>query len=671
MTLFSFVGSSAMHCSVRRSGPPLLLVALAWVPPLAGQEVQDTTQLKELVVTATRLATPANAVTSSVTVISGEDLRARGVRFVQDALRDVPGASVVQVGSYGGVSSLFLRGGESDYVKVLIDGVPVNQSGGSYNWANLTTDNIDRIEVLRGPASVVYGSDAVTGVVQVFTRTGQGPTAVEGRAEAGSFGSINGQGSVLGGSDRLSYSADVGRTSTDGTYAFNNDYGNTVVSGRVHARPDERSDLAISGRWTDNQYRFPTDFSGALTDSNQFTGERAGVLGLELARRLSDRYELRISGAGSRSDGEFDDVSDSPGDTLGFGFASHRDSRSDRGNLDARLSAFLNSQLTVTAGAQVERETERQSGVSTSNFGGIATTPDTPFDRGRTTVGGYAQAVLDLPSGLAFDVNGRVDDNSGFGTFGTYRAGVSYRVRSGSRIRSSVGRAFKAPTFCEQFCNAPFVVGDSALRPEHSFSWEVGLEQQLGAGHSTIWATYFDQHFRDMILYDGSAAPGDPTYFNGAAARARGLEAGLSTALGRRATASASYTYLLTEATDDAGMPSPDFASGERLIRRPAHSAELAVRSAVVDRVTLGGSVTYVGSRDDVDFNQSPSARVTLPAYAIVDLAGELELLRGRSGGPEVSGTVRVENLFNQRYDQVVGFAGRPRGVFGGARFRF
>jgi vitamin B12 transporter len=162
-----------------------------------------------------------------------------------------------------------------------------------------------------------------------------------------------------------------------------------------------------------------------------------------------------------------------------------------------------------------------------------------------------------------------------------------------------------------------------------------------------------------MILYDGSAAPGDPTYFNGAAARARGLEAGLSTALGRRATASASYTYLLTEATDDAGMPSPDFASGERLIRRPAHSAELAVRSAVVDRVTLGGSVTYVGSRDDVDFNQSPSARVTLPAYAIVDLAGE------------VSGTVRVENLFNQRYDQVVGFAGRPRGVFGGARFRF
>src|SRR3954467_7191610 len=211
MTLFSFVGSSAMHCSVRRSGPPLLLAALAWVPPLTGQEVQDTTQLKELVVTATRLATPANAVTSSVTVISGEDLRARGVRFVQDALRDVPGASVVQVGSYGGVSSLFLRGGESDYVKVLIDGVPVNQSGGSYNWANLTTDNIDRIEVLRGPASVIYGSDAMSGVVQIFTRRGGEGFGLDAGAEAGTFGTVNGRAGVLGGSPKLGYSADVSR----------------------------------------------------------------------------------------------------------------------------------------------------------------------------------------------------------------------------------------------------------------------------------------------------------------------------------------------------------------------------------------------------------------------------------------------------------------------------
>ena len=150
----------------------VLVMVLGTRGQTSAQEVQDTTRLKELVVTATRLPTPPDAVTSSVTVITGDQLRAGGVRFVQDALRDVPGANLVQVGSYGGVSSLFLRGGESDYVKVLIDGVPVNQAGGGFNWANLTTDNVDRIEVLRGPASVVYGSDAVTGVVQVFEKQG-------------------------------------------------------------------------------------------------------------------------------------------------------------------------------------------------------------------------------------------------------------------------------------------------------------------------------------------------------------------------------------------------------------------------------------------------------------------------------------------------------------------
>jgi vitamin B12 transporter len=635
------------------------------------QEVQDTTRLKELVVTATRLPTPPESVTASVTVISGEELRAHGQRFLQDALRDVPGASVVQQGSYGGVSSLFLRGGESDYVKVLIDGVPVNQAGGAYNWANLTTDNIARVEVLRGPASVVYGSDAVTGVVQVFTRTGEGPAALEGNAEGGTFGSFNGQAAVLGGSQQFSYSASASRVVTDGTYPFNNEYGNTVLSSRMQSRPDEKSTIGISGRWTDNRYHFPTDFAGLLADSNQFNGEKALALGVDLSRQLSERYQVQLSGGASRSDGEFDDHMDGPSDTLGFGFASHRDTRSDRGNVDARVTGSFTPSVRITAGAQVEHESERQSGETTSNFGAIATSPDTPFDRGRTTVGGYAQAVLSPTPALALDVNGRLDDNSAFGTFTTYRAGAAYRLSSGTRFRASLGRAFKAPTFCEQFCDAPFVVGDPGLKPERSFSWEVGVEQQLSAGRLSIWTTYFDQKFEDMILYDGGAAAGEPTYFNGAAARSQGIEAGLTASLSGGLGASIAYTYLVAKATDDAGMPSASFTDGEALIRRPTHSAAVSLRGRVFQRATLAGSVTYVGERDDVDFNQFPSARVSLPDYAVVDLAGEVELLHSRPGTPQLSGTLRVENLFNEQYDQVVGFAGRPRGVFGGARLRF
>lgn len=632
------------------------------------QEAGDTTRLEELVVTATRLPTPPNEVVSSVTTISGEDLRARGVRFVQDALREVPGAAVVQVGSFGGVTSLFLRGGESDYVKVLVDGIPANQPGGAFNWANLTTDNIDRIEILRGPGSVIYGSDAVSGIVQIFTRRGQEGFAVEGGAEAGTFGTLNGHGTILGGTPRVTYSADASRFSTDGSYPFNNDYGNTALSGSVRGLPDDRTDASLSLRYTDSRYHFPTDFAGTLADSNQSNAEEMLTVSGDAGRRLGDRYDLRLTAGGTRTTGEFEDRSDSPADTIGFGFASHRDSRAQRGNLDARVNAVLSPVLTITAGAQVERETERQSGQTTSNFGGIATTPDTPFDRARTTLGYYAQGIIDLASGLAVNLNARVDDNNAFGTFFTYRAGAAYRLRSGTRVRASLGRAFKAPTFCEQFCDAPFVVGDSTLRPERSTMWEAGVEQALADGRVSVWATYFDQRFRDMIVYDGSV---EPTYRNGAAAKARGVETGLTTALGLNVKASASYTYLSTEATDDAGLPSPSFAAGQRLVRRPKHSAELALRARVLDRASLGGSVTYVGARDDVDFSQFPAQTVELPGYATVDLAVEVEVLRNLPGRPGLSGVLRVENLFNERYDQVVGFAGRRRGVFGGARFRF
>ena len=650
---------------------PYVLLFSAALPTLVpAQEQQDTTRLEELVVTAALSPLPADAVVSSVTTITGEELRAHGIRFVQDALRQVPGAAVVQGSSYGGVSSLFLRGGESDYVKVLVDGVPVNRSGGGYNWANLTTDNVERIEILRGPASVLYGSDAVTGVVQVFTRRGTTGLAVEGGAEAGSFGTILGHASVLGGSERVNYSADASRTATDGVYPFNNDYGNTVLSGSLRVKPDELTDVSLTTRFGDSRYHFPTDFSGALADSNQSNADRALALAAEFGRQLGQSWDLRLAAGGSRADGDFNDAPDSPADTSGFAFSSRRESRNDRGNLDLRLNAQLSPTFMLTTGGQVEHETERQSGESSSNFGGIVTTPDTPFDRGRTTVGYYAQGVVDLPSGLAVNLNGRLDHNSGFGTFLTYRAGLVYRLPSRTRVRASVGRAFKAPTFCEQYCDAPFVVGDSTLQPEQSASWEVGLEQDIFSSQLRLWGTYFDQRFRDLILYDGSAPPGEPTYFNGAEATARGVEVGLGSTLGAGIVTSASYTYLFTEATDDAGMPSPSFAQGAPLIRRPSHSAELTLRARVWDRATLGGSLTWVGSRQDVDFAQTPSARVELPAYAVVDLAGEVEVLSPRPGRPGVAGTLRVENLFDESYDQVVGFPGRPRGVFGGVRFQ-
>ena len=650
------------------------VILFALIPAAARAQVsRDTVHLPELVVTATRVPVSPNAVTASVTRITGEDLAARGVRFVLDALREVPGATVVPTGSFGGVTSLFLRGGQSNYVKVLVDGVPVNRAGGAFDWSSLTTNNLDRIEVVRGPASVIYGSDAVSGVVQIFTRRGQGRPTIDTRAEVGTFGTVNWDGGVSGGSQRIAYSADVSRFTTDGTYAFNNRYRNSVGSGSLRLHAAERTDVTLSARYSDNAYHFPTDFLGVPVDSNQMTADKDAVVSAELGQRLGSRMELRVSAGGSRAETNDDDRPDNAADTLGYGFASRSHAVARRGNVEARMNAFVTPFLTLTSGAQIERETEARRGETTSNFGAVETTPNTPFDSARTTAAFYGQAILDLARGFALNVNGRVDHNSAFGTFVTYRAGAAYRFPTGTRIRASVGRAFKAPTFCEQFCNEPFIVGNAALTPERTLSWEAGAEQPLLGRRLTLFVTYFDQRFRNLVIYDGAAALGAPNYRNAGAATARGLETGLTATLLGGLSARASYSYLDSRATEDGGQASPFFTVGAPLLRRPMHSAQLALGYHALERITLGAAVRYVGRRDDVrtDGATFVSTLESLPAYATVDLAATVDVTRSAPRRPGLSVSVRAENLFDRDYETVAGYRGRGRALYAGGQFHY
>src|SRR5438309_1397382 len=207
-----------------------LLASLATSGGLAAQG-PDTVMLNPVVVTATRFPRSAAGVPAAVTVLRGADLRAEGISTVFEALREVPGAAVVQTGSFGGQTSLFLRGGQSDYVKVLVDGVPVNQPGGSFDFANLTTDNVERIEVVRGPASVLYGSDAMTGVVQIFTRRTADAGSAEASFRGGTYGTLAADARASGGTETASYAVSVSRFESNGMHAVNNRYYNTVFSG--------------------------------------------------------------------------------------------------------------------------------------------------------------------------------------------------------------------------------------------------------------------------------------------------------------------------------------------------------------------------------------------------------------------------------------------------------
>ena len=470
-----------------------LLLATA---PAAAQD-RDTIRLAEIVVTADRVPTPAARVVAATTVLSGEQLRAQGIYFVDQALAQVPGAAVVPTGSHGGISSLFLRGGESDYTKVLIDGVPVNQAGGSFNFGTLSTDNIERIEIVRGPASVLYGSDAVTGVINVITRQGRGAMQFTAGTRAGSHGTWRGEAGGSGGSEQVSYSAAVSRYHTDGVYRFNSGYGSTVGSGAVTVRPDERTELTLTARTGDNRLDFPTDFTGAVTDSNQANRQDATTLGLEVGRRLSPVAEVRVFLAShSQTDRAFN-LPDSDGDSLDFYYENQ--GRALRRSADARGIFQLASRARLTAGAQAEFEELEE--LSTSG---------SPFDATRRNVGGYAQAVVDIGTRGLVSVGGRLDDNQRFGTHATYRLGAVYTLLPGLRARAAVGTTFKEPSLRENFAATPFEVGNPGLEPEQSRSWELGLEQALFAGRLSLAANYFDQRFRNLIQYNGGAAPGAP-----------------------------------------------------------------------------------------------------------------------------------------------------------------
>jgi vitamin B12 transporter len=639
-----------------------IVAALAAPGALAAQQPADTIRLDAVVVTATRLPLPRAAVASAVTVVTGDALRARGVTNLVEALRDVPGAGVVQGGSFGMPASLFLRGGESDYVKVLVDGVAVNDPGGAFDFAHLTTDDVERIEVVRGPASVLYGSDAVAGVVQVFTRPGRGAPRWHVDGGGGTYGSTRLEAEVAGGSARAGFSVAASRFASDGSYAFNSAYRRDEVSGLLRGSLGSRTDARLTIRIDDHATHFPTDGAGRVVDHNQFTTGRQTTVGFEGRHLLGPRLELRLQLGSNAAKAGYDDRPDSPADTLGF-YADVSAGRTVRRSADLRAIAYLATGTTLTVGGALERQSGRSVDSSASQYGPSADTLIASRRNGAL----YAQLVADAGGRVALNLGARVDRNQRFGSSGTYRAGVSWRLAPFARLRAAVGSALKEPTFYENYATG-FVVGNPDLRPEKARSWEVGAEGQLGRRGPSLSATWFGQRFTDLIQYAAVPPAGtSANYLNVAAARASGLEVEGTLTLRGDLTARAHYTYLSTAVTDPGVGPAdagPGFARGRPLLRRPAHAAGVSLGWAVAG----GGlwlAAEYVGRRDDVDYTGGAGRRVTDPDYVRVDAAGWLPLL-GRRGGAALLATLRIEDLWDARYEEVRGFPARGRTIFVG-----
>lgn len=636
----------------------LWLVTLG-VPLKATAQVADSTRLPRVVVTATRSTSPIGADVATTHVLDGRELRNAGARDVADALRFVPGVFLARSGGAGAQSSLFIRGGESDYVRVLVDGVPMNEPGGAIDLASYTLDDVDRIEVVRGPSSVLYGTDAMTGVIQIFTRRAGPRGHAELFAGGGTWDTRVGNISLGSGGKAWSALAGYARRQGDGTLPFNNDYRNDVATGRLSWQGVNGTRLSVAARQFADRFHYPTDGAGNVVDRNAWRADRRTSIAIDGEQSMGSWGRAAVALTALNGRGRTDDASDGPADTLGL-HAFRNAGTVRRRVADARIEVHSLPRSVLTVGGEVSREAQRSR--DSSNFGATGNA----FSATRSNTAAYVQWVADAGR-VQLVAGGRYDDNDTFGVFRTARGGLSARLWNGGVLRGSAGNAFKAPALLEQF-NTAFTTGNAALTPERSRNVELGLRQSLGDGRTDIGVTWFDQRFRDLIQYTFLAVD-RPNYFNIAAASSRGVELEGRTRLSVfEATASAT---LLRTRVDDAGFDSGSgatFVLGKRLLRRPSRTFSAGLAARPNSHVQVDLTALRIGARDDLDFSAFPATPVTLPAYTRLDVAVQVD------AGPvhrSLDGLVflfRADNLGGTRYEEIHGFPAPGRSIFAGLR---
>jgi vitamin B12 transporter len=540
--------------------------------------------------------------------------------------------------------------------------VPVNSSGGFFDFSHLTTDNIDRIEIVRGPASVLYGADAVSGIVQIFTRRGQDQSRASIGARAGRYRSLDVGADLAGDSPLGQFSLGAARHSTNGILPFNNQYRNGTLSSALSLGHGSEADVRLSARYTAAEFHYPTDFAGQPVDSNSYRTQHRLTVGLDAGRDLTDYLQARFL-AGTN---EVSDLTEDIAIPFGGTAPEHSafKSRGYRRNAEGRLSFFLPANTSLTVGANYEREHERSSNGS-GPVGGSTIETDS-FDASRHNVAYYSELLGNPDERFSYTLSGRVDDNSDYHRFGTYRIGANAGILPAVRLRASLSTAFNAPAF-NQLRPTLYTVGSPDLQPEKIRSAEVGLMTSSWAEPFRLSAMYFTQRFSDLIQYVNGGPPTyKGSYGNLTAASSNGYEAELALLWSSNWRGSASYTIVNPRVTEvPPGYQGSD-AVGDALIRRPSHSGSIVMTYARPASAGVGVALNFVGKRADTDFAQFPSPRVTLPAYTKLDLSAELPVVMwGRSG---LTLNARLENALNKRYEDVLHFSAPRRTLLIGGR---
>lgn len=638
--------------SVSRPGPlgllPLAALAAAFAAPAHGAE---NTGGKDpgVIVTATRVATPAGEVASSTTVVTAAQIEQMQYRTLVDILNDVPGMQVTQSGGRGKLTSVFTRGTESNHTLFLVNGIEVGDPsapGGVFQLENLSADNIERVEIVRGPQSGLYGSDAIGGVINVITKKGARGIVTSASIEGGSFSTVQVTAGLDGTRGPVDFNIHVSRLTTHGQSVLSkrvgggerDGYKNQTVSARLGVHPTDWLDLDAFFQhvYARNDIDPFTDDPNAFTKGRNNIGKFAATFHL-FGEIWTSKVALTYNEVDRRSINRPDPAS-----------ATNTVSvfRSNKPKFEWQNDIKVLKNNTVTLGTSIEAERGQAGG---SSFFG--------FSKKVINRAVYVQDQFSFWGRVFGSVGARLDDHGLFGPEVTYKAALAYlHKETGTKIMATYGTGFKAPALDELFGFNPgfppffpAFVGNPNLKPEKSMGFDVGIEQTFLGKRVTVGTTYFQNRIKNLIIADFAVTF---TNLNVSRARTWGLESFVKAKISDRVSLRLDHTFLRAK----------DLTTNSELPRRPRHKATLSLIYRPIEGAQAILGVRSIGGRRDFAFT---GGTVTLKTATTVRLAGSYDVTRN------FTLFARIENLLGNRYENPDGFAQPSFSGFVGLRSKF
>ncbi len=626
---------------------------------LLSAQIKDTSnvyRLSEIVVTATRTKLPELEAASSISVIDSSQIAESCRQSVFGLLKDQYGLSYTQQGAPGSLSNIYLRGSDASDTQVLIDGISMNMPNdlnNVFDFADLPVDNIQRIEILRGPQSTLYGSDALAGVINIITKKGYGKPKFYISGEGGSYNTYKGLLGLNGAINNFNYSLTGSRFSTGGFSSASKIYGNNEKDGTTNYNFSSRLGYNFNRN-------FELNFYSRYTKANTDLDQHGGLYGDD------PTYKYKLEESSFRLEGKLSLFDNIWSQIIGINFMRNaREYSFDSTSIFNPISSssiydgnkfkleWINNfnfweKNTTTLGFDYGREK------AISNY--FDSSPFTSFfpSQKDEIAGVFLQQQINISNRFFSSFGIRYDHHNRFGSVITYRIAPAYLIsETGTKFKATYGTAFKAPSLFYLFDPS---FGNPSLKPEKSSGWDAGIEQYFWQENLVLGINYFSTQFKDLFSYDGNTFK----EINLNSAQSNGVEVYLILNNYKRINLALNYTYTNTK---DKSIGSTDY--NLPLLRRPRNKYSLDINYSFTNKLNAGVQISYIGKRYDEDFSYYPAQRIKLGGYTLVNLSGLYHI----SDMIELYG--RVNNLFNKYYEDIFGYATPGLSAYAGVKFSF